>query len=151
MHLLPGQSEGECLTLRLKGGQILLLHQTLAEAAFGIRLPNFATQVGMARTKARAFIDAIEALMKKQPHDADQLPIGTFDLDFSATDVRALRNALELVMTDFGHDEFSTRTGFDLSDGAQLLDELNAVLLGPLHIGQRRETANHEPQAVNTR
>jgi hypothetical protein len=71
------------------------------------------------------------------------LPIATFDQPFSITQIRALRNAVELVMLDLGQDEFSTRTGFSLAAAAELLDRFNAALLDPLHIDRQAQAFTH--------
>jgi len=39
-------------------------------------------------------------------------------------------------MLELGQDEFFTLTGFSLAEAKQLLDRLNAALLGPLHLDQ---------------
>ena len=92
-------------------------------------------------------MDRFKALMDERSKDDDLLPIGDFDLVFSTTETQAFRNALELVMRDFGQDEFFTRTGFDLAEGAQMIDKLNAALIAPLHIEHRGNGSAHSQVA----
>jgi hypothetical protein len=69
--------------------------------------------------------------------------LAAFDRHFSISQMRALRNTVELVMLDLGQDEFSTRTGFSLAEAAALLDRFNSALLFPLSIHRQAQAVAH--------
>jgi len=110
------------------------MHQSLNEILHGIRGIHIYSQVGIGKLALGDLFEALDQWIRAQRTSENGSPIGRFDRTFSVSQMRALRNTLELVMLDLGQDEFFTRTGFELSEGAALLDRLNSALLHPLRI-----------------
>lgn len=149
MQISLGKTESNALTLVMSAAQLQLLRQALVEALMGIGFDNLAGPVGVSEVRARNLIDALGGALQKQPHDSDGMPLGTYEVELPLEDARAFRNSLELVMIDLGNADFQTRTGFYPAEGAQMLDNLNAALIAPLHI-DRQHRAGQESQVANT-
>jgi len=127
----------------LEGSQALLVHQSLNELLHGIRDIHIYSQVGMSKPALKEIFDPLNAWIRVQKTDARGLPVATFDRPFTVTQIRALRNSVELVMLDLGQEEFSTRTGFSLAEAAELLDRFNSALLYPLRIDRQTVVIAH--------
>ena len=148
---LPGL-DGAVVRVVLPGTQALLMHQALAAVLHVIRGVQFEEQIGVGKATLEAFLDGLQLWVDACDHDPDGVivvrdargnPIGKFEYDFSPIQIRALRNSLEVAMLDLGQDEFFTLTGFSLAEGKQLLDVLNATLLGPLHLNRETDSVSH--------
>jgi hypothetical protein len=139
----PFPVSAEARPFPLAGSQALLIHQSLNELLNGIRGIQVYPHVGLSKPALKEIFDPLNDWIRAQETDANGLPIATFDQPFSITQIRALRNAVELVMLDLGQDEFSTRTGFSLAAAAELLDRFNAALLDPLHIDRQAQAFTH--------
>jgi hypothetical protein len=129
----------EVFSFPFAGPQALLIHQSLNELLHGIRGLHVYSQVGLSKPALKEIFDALNAWIRAQKTDASGLPVATFDHSFSLTQIRALRNSVEVVMLDLGQEEFTTRTGFSLTEAVELLDHLNSALLDPLHIDRKAE------------
>jgi len=123
----------------LAGPQALLIHQTLNELLHGMRGVHVYSQVGMSKPALKEIFDPLNAWIRAQEMDTNGLPVATFDRPFSPPQIRALRNSVEVVMLDLGQEEFTTRTGFSLTEATALLDRFNSALLYPLHIDRQAE------------
>lgn len=106
------KSDQKTLRLDLSNAQLLLLRQGLVEATLGTHLQNYASHIGVPRTRGRRIIRILGDVLDKQPHDEELTPLGSFELDNSNVDAKTFHNALELVTLDLGHREFQPRTGF---------------------------------------
>jgi len=135
----PFPASAEAVAFPLPGAQALLIHQSLNELLHGIREIQIYSQVGMSKPALKEIFDPLNDWIRTQETDSDGLPVTTFNRSFSITQIRALRNSVELVMLNLGQDEFLTRTGFSLVEAAGLLDRFNAALLHPLHIHRQAE------------
>jgi hypothetical protein len=139
----PDAAPAGAVAFALPGPQALLLHQSLNELLHGIRGIQFDSQVGIGKLALGEIFAALDGWIRAQKTTENGLPIGRFDRTFSLNDLRVLRNAVELVMLELGQDEFDTRVGFSLAEGAALLDRFNAALLSPLKIDRPlRQTAH---------
>lgn len=127
----------------LPGASILLLHQALNQLSNCIRSDQFESQIGIRQIEAEKLFAEFDLWINQHPVDADGVillgdSVGStnshFKRVFSATEIRALRNALEVVMLDLGQNEFFTCTGFSLAEAKLLLDQLNALFLDPLQL-----------------
>jgi hypothetical protein len=127
------------VTFPLAGSQALLIHQTLNELLHGMRGVQVYSQVGLSKPELKEIFNSLNAWIRAQATDANGLPVAALDCPFSLPQIRALRNAVEVVMLGLGQEEFSTRTGFSLSEAALLLDRFNRALLDPLHIDRPAE------------
>ena len=139
----PFPVSAEAVAFPLAGSQALLIHQSLNELLHGIRGVHVFSQVGMSKPALKEIFDPLSAWIRAQETDVSGLPIATFDRPFSVTQIRALRNSVELVMLDLGQEEFSTRTGFSLAEAAELLDRFNTALLYPLRIDRQAQAVAH--------
>jgi len=139
----PFPASDEAVKFPLAGSQALLIHQSLNELLHGIRDVHFFSQVGVSKPALKEIFDPLNVWIRAQKTDASGLPIATFDHPFSVTQIRALRNSVELVMLDLGQEEFSTRTGFSLAEAAELLDRFNTALLYPLRIERQIQAIAH--------
>jgi hypothetical protein len=138
------QASAESISIRLTGGQTLLVHQSLNELLHGIRKVHPFSQVGLSKQALRQIFDSLNSWIRKQKEDEHGLPAARFEQEYSLAELRSLRNAVEIVMLDLGQNEFFTRTGFSLADAAVLLDSLNATLLDSLHLDK-----NARPEESN--
>jgi len=125
------------------------MHQMLNNLLNGIRGIQYESQTGISETELRKIFEEFSAWVDACDYDAEGvivivdsqgLPIGRFERNYSPIEIRALRNMTEVVMLELGQDEFLTLTGFLLTEAKQLLDQLNAALLGPLHLDHPAET-----------
>ena len=148
---LPGL-DGAPVRIALPGTQALLMHQALAAVLHAIHGVHFEEQIGVGNAALKALLDGLQAWVDACEYDSkgvivvrDALgnPIGKFEQEFSPVQIRALRNSLEVAMLDLGQEEFFTVTGFSLAEGKQLLDVLNATLLGPLHLNHETDFVSH--------
>jgi hypothetical protein len=144
----PGKAEpfsapAEAVLFPLTGPQALLVHQSLNELLHGIRGIHIYSQVGISKVALGEIFASLNLWLQSQSLDANGLPFAGFVRSFSVGEIRALRNAVELVMLDLGHEEFFTRTGFTLVEAAELLDRFNATLLDPLQIDRQPRQIAH--------
>ena len=146
MNTRAYSNSADAVQFSLPGPQALLIHQVLNEILHGIRGIRIESQVGMDEAGLKEVFAFVNGWVREQPRDAQDLPVVSFeqplDRSYSVSEIRALRNAVELVMLELGQEEFFTRTGFSLSEAAALLDHFNAALLRPLHIEHSRVTAH---------
>ena len=118
----------------LPGPQALLLHQSLNELLHGIRGIHIFSQVGINKAALEEIFASSNLWIRNQKTDSNGLPSTNLTRSFSVTEIRALRNTVELVMLDLGQEEFFARTGFSLDEAAALLNRFNFALLEPLRI-----------------
>ena len=130
----PFHDPAESVDFQLPGPQALLVHQSLNEVLHGIQGIRVFSQVGVSKSALKEIFDPLDVWIRAQEKDANGLPVASLNRPFSVVEIRALRNSVELVMLDLGQAEFSTRTGFSLSEAAELLDRFNSALLDPLRI-----------------
>ena len=149
---MEGRTIVPSVFISMPGPQALLLHQVFNDALNGIHGIQYETQIGMSEIALHAIFDEFNLWVEAQSHDADGvivlyddkgLPMSSFERMYTADEIRVLRNMTEFVMLDLGKYEFQTRTGFDLKEAKQLLDELNAALLDPLHLDQPTAEVAH--------
>lgn len=148
---LPGL-DGAPVRISLPGTQALLMHQALVAVLHAIRGVRFEEQIGVSEATLGMLLKALQVWVDACEYDSEGVivvrdalgnPIGEFEKDFHPIEIRALRNALEVAMLDLGQNEFSTITGFSLVEGKQLLDFLNAALLGPLNLDLETDSVSH--------
>jgi hypothetical protein len=139
----PFSVTAKAVAFPLAGSQALLVHQSLNELLHGIQGVHAFSQVGMSKPALKEIFDPLNHWIRAQKTDADGLPLAIFDRPFSVAQIRALRNSVELVMLDLGQEEFLTRTGFSLTEAAELLDRFNRALLCPLRIDRQAEAVAH--------
>ena len=146
------QSEGSrahtadgAMKLVLAGTEALLVHQMFNNLLNGIHGIQYESQTGMSEVALRKIFEEFSLWVDACEYDAEGviviadsqgLPIGRLEWNYTPVEIRALRNMTEVVMLELGQDEFFTLTGFSLAEAKQLLDRLNAALLGPLHLDQ---------------
>jgi hypothetical protein len=137
------------MNIVLAGTEALLVHQMLNNLLNGIHGIHFESQTGMSEVSLREIFEEFSLWVDACDFDGDGViiivdsqgqPIGEFERSYTSSEIKALRNMTELVMLELGRDEFFTLTGFSLAEAKQLLDGLNAALLGPLHLDQPAET-----------
>jgi len=140
------------MPIALPGTKALLLHQTLNQLWNCIDKSRIEKQIGMTDAEIDKLYDEFNVWVEGCDYDsrgvivirdANGLPINRFERVYSAAEIRALRNALEVVMLDLGKSDFFNRTGFSLDEAKQLLDELNGLLVEPLHLTQPVESVAH--------
>ncbi len=128
------------------------MHQALAAVLHAIRGVRFEEQIGVSEATLGTLLEALQVWVDACEYDSkgvivvrDALgnSIGMFEKDLYPVQIRALRNALEVALLDLGQNEFFTITGFSLAEGKQLLDVLNAALLGPLHLDKQTDSVSH--------
>jgi len=138
--------------ISLPSTQALLVHQLFNELLNGIRGVQFETQTGMSEAALRAIFDEFNTWVEACDYDSEGVivirdasgqPIGQFERDYTKAEIRTLRNMSEIVMLELGPEEFSTRTGFTLTEAKQLLDRWNSTLLEPLHLDQTADPVSH--------
>jgi hypothetical protein len=148
---LPGL-DGAPVRIALPGTQALLMHQALAAVLHMIRGVRFEEQIGVSEAMLRMLLEALQVWVDACEYDSEGVivvrdmlgnPIGKFEKDLHPIQIRALRNVLEVALLDLGQNEFFTVTGFSLTEGKQLLDVLNAALLGPLHLERQTDSVSH--------
>jgi hypothetical protein len=148
---MPGL-DGAAVRLVLSGTQALLLHQALASLLHAIHGVRFEQQTGVSREALDELLEDLQVWVNECEYDTEGVivvrdalgnPIGSFERSYRPAQIRALRNSLEIAMLDLGQNEFSTITGFTLTEGKQLLDELNAALLNPLHLDRKTDSVSH--------
>lgn len=140
------------MLIALPGPQAVLIHQIFNILINGMGRLNFETQIGMSEPALQEIFDEFNAWVEAQEHDEnevivlwdeDGLPKSSFERIYSTSEIRSIRNMTEVAMLELGKYEFQTRTGFDLKEAKQLLDELNAALLDPLHLDQPATEVAH--------
>jgi hypothetical protein len=140
------------MRISLLGTEALLIHQALAALLNAIHGVRFEEQTGMSEAGLAKILEEFSKWVDNCKYDlngvivirdANGNSIGSLEREFLPTEIRALRNSLEIVMLDLGHNEFFTVTGFSLDEAKRLLDRLNAALLDPLHLDRASESVAH--------
>ncbi len=137
--------------ITLPGASILLLHQALNQLWNCIGGAQFESQIGIQEVEARKLFGEFDVWVNAHPVDGEGVlahrdapgSSDCFERVFGAMEIRALRNALEVVMLDLGQGDFFTCTGFSLAEAKLLLDQLNSLLMDPLHLKNTAESAAH--------
>jgi len=107
------------MTLELSPAESRAIRAALGEVCFGFRVENFEATIGCTKDQARGLFDRLNVL------DLDQQNT----INIGQKDLYVVRNAHTETLRRLGAEEYTTRTGVEISEGRSLLEQIEKVLV----------------------